>query len=101
MIMKKIALLLVFMMSVLAAHAQADTTYSKNKASKETTVKVSDLPAAVTATISKDYPGYTVKEASSTWENNALNYHVLVAKGTETETLVFDKEGKFLKKLEK
>jgi hypothetical protein len=100
--MKKIALLLVFMVSVLAVNAQVDTAYSKNKMkSKETTVKVADLPAAVTATISKDYPGYTVKEASSTWEENALNYHVVVAKGMETETLVFDKDGKFLKKLEK
>ncbi len=100
--MKKIALLLVFMVSVLTVNAQVDTAYSKNKMkSKETTVKVSDLPAAVTATISKDYPGYTVKEASSTWEDKALNYHVVVAKGMETQTLVFDKDGKFLKKLGK
>jgi hypothetical protein len=66
-----------------------------------TMVKVSDLPKTVTASIAKDYPGYTVKEASSAMMDNALNYKVVVTKGTETETLFYDKDGKFLKKAEK
>jgi len=32
---------------------------------------------------------------------DGLNYQVLIAKGTETEALLFDKDGKFLKKLSK
>lgn len=98
--MKRILLVLVFIMSVLAVNAQSDTTYKKMN-SKETTVKVADLPHAVTESIAKMYPGYTVKEASTVMENMALNYHVVVSNGTATETLVYDKDGKFLSKLTK
>jgi len=98
--MKRILFLLVFVMSVLVVNAQADTTYKKMD-SKQTTVKSADLPKTVTDNISKMYPGYTVKEATTVMENMALNYHVVVSNGTATETLVYDKDGKFLSKLSK
>lgn len=90
-------------MSVLVANAQVDTTSNKmkSKETKETTVKLSELPRVITESIARDYPDYAVKEASTTLEDNALNYKVAITKGTETETLVFDKDGKFLKKLPK
>lgn len=87
-------------MSVLVVNAQADTTYKKMD-SKQTTVKAADLPKTVTDNIAKMYPGYTVKEATTVMENMALNYHVVVSNGTATETLVYDKDGKFLSKLSK
>lgn len=98
--MKRILFVLVFIMSVLVVNGQADTTYNKMN-SKQTTVKVADLPGAVTENLSRMYPGYTVKEASTVMEDMALNYHVVVTNGTNTETLVYDKAGKFLKKLAK
>jgi hypothetical protein len=98
--MKRILFVLVFVMSVLVVNGQADTTYKKMN-SKQTTVKVADLPRAVTDNIARMYPGYTVKEASTVMENAALNYYVVVSNGTATETLVYDKDGKFLKKLSK
>ena len=98
--MKKGLFILVLMMSVLVVNGQADTTYKKMN-SKQTTVKVADLPRAVTDNIAKMYPGYTVKEASTVMENMALNYHVVVSNGSATETLVYDKDGKFLNKLTK
>lgn len=87
-------------MSVLIVNGQVDTTKKEMKP-KATIVKVADLPRVITDNITRDYPGFTVKEASSATMDNALHYHVIIAKGTETETLMFDKDGKFLKKLPK
>jgi hypothetical protein len=99
-VMKKIIFMLTFLMSVLVVNGQVDTTYKKMH-SKQTTIKVADLPKAITDNVAKMYPGYTVQEASTAMENNALAYFVVVSNGSATETLVYDKEGKFLKKLEK
>lgn len=103
--MKKLVLILVLVMSVLAVRAQ-DTKTPGASDSKSTTaspaasvVKVADLPKAITDNIAKDYPGYTVKEASSVTGKNGLNYQVVIMKGTETEALLYDKDGTFLKKL--
>jgi hypothetical protein len=103
--MRKILLIAVLLMSVMAVNAQVDTTSKvmkkETRETKATPVKLAELPRAITETIARDYPDYSTKEASSIWENNALNYQVVVSKGTESETLVFDKDGKFLKKLPK
>lgn len=48
-----------------------------------------------------NYAGFTIKEASSMTANNVVTYHVIVAKGSTTETLVYDKDGMFVKKLPK
>ena len=92
--------MMVLAMSVLIVSGQVDTTKKEMKP-KATTVKGADLPRAITDNIARDYPGFTVKEASSATMDNALHYHVVIAKGTETETLMFDRDGKFLKKLAK
>ncbi len=98
--MKKIILMMVLAMSVLAVNAQVDTTHSKMK-SMNSTVSVSSLPKAVTDNVAKEYPGYTIEKASTAMENSAQVFLVVVTKGTASETLVYDKAGKFLKKLPK
>jgi hypothetical protein len=98
--MKKLLFIVVFLMSVLMVNAQVDTTH-KVMNTKQTTVKVADLPRSITESIAKEYPGYTVKEATTKMESNALSYLIVVSNGTATETLVYDKDGKFLKKLAK
>jgi hypothetical protein len=97
--MKKVFFVLVIMMSVLTINAQTTKTSTTKEKSPKTAVKVADLPKAITDNVAKDYAGFTIKEASSTTSNNALTYHVVVTKGTTTETLVYDKDGKFVKKL--
>lgn len=96
-------------MSVLAVNAQATKTTAPSSEKKTTTttttttmapaasatMKVSDLPKAVSDNIAKSYPGYTVKEAKS--EKNGAEYKVMLEKGTSKETLTYDKEGKLLK----
>lgn len=99
--MKKVLLVLVLMMSVPVINGQAaKTTGSKGK-SIHTTMKVADLKKAITDNIAKDYAGFTTKEAMIVTKNNILTYHVIIVRDTTTETLVYDKDGKFVKKLAK
>ena|SRR5664279_561951 len=103
--MKKVLFIMVLFMSALVINAQTTTKTEKTTA-KTTTAKpaptpvlVADLPKTITDNVAKDYVGYTIKDASSMMANNATMYHVVVTKGSSTETLVYDSNGKFLKKL--
>jgi hypothetical protein len=67
-------------------------------ASSASTIKVADLPKALTDNFAKEYPGYMIKEAMRAPEGSGADYKLVVAKGTTTETLLYDKNGKFVKK---
>jgi hypothetical protein len=99
MIMKKVLLVMVLVMSVLAVNAQTAKTTATNPKSTHTTIKVADLQKNITDNIAKDYAGFTIKQATSVTGKTGVVYHVVVAKGTATETLVYDKDGMFVKKL--
>ena len=71
---------------------------------QRTPVKVADLQKSITDNITKDYVGFTIKDATKVVENNIVTYEVVVAKGTTQETLLYytllyDIDGKFLKNL--
>jgi hypothetical protein len=85
--MKKLFAVMVLVMMVLAANAQ------------KTPVKVSDLQKPIIDNVAKDFPGFTIKEASKVVANNVTTYEVMVTKGTTHETLVYDAAGKFVKKV--
>jgi hypothetical protein len=87
--MKKLLFIMTFIMAVLVANAQITKVQ----------VKASDLPKAITDNIAKNYTGYTVKEATKVTENKVVTYDVMIHKGTAMETLVYDKDGKFLRKM--
>lgn len=99
--MKKVLFVLVLMMSVIAVNAQTAKTAGSKAKSTHAIVQVADLQKPITDNIAKDYAGYTIKSASSVTVKNALTYHVVVAKGNDTETLVYDNNGAFVKKLSK
>jgi hypothetical protein len=99
--MKKVFFVLVLMMSVLALNAQTAKTSTTKAKSTHAVVQVADLQKPIKDNIAKDYAGYTIKSASGVTANNVLTYHVVVAKGSSTETLVYDKDGLFVKKLPK
>jgi len=101
MIMKRVIFILVLMMSVIAVNAQATKTQSTKTKPTHAVVQVADLQKPITDNIAKDYAGYTIKSASSVTSNNVLTYQVVIAKGSDTETLVYDKSGAFVKKLPK
>ena len=96
---------MVLVMSALVINAQTTTKTTKSTAttttakSAPTPVMVADLPKAITDNVAKDYAGFTIKDASSVTTNNVTTYHVVVMKGSTSETLVYDGNGKFLKKL--
>jgi len=97
--MKRVVFVFVLIMAVLAVNAQNTTPTTAKDVPVRTTVVLADLQKTITDNIAKDYVGYTVKEASSVTSNGIVTYEVVVVKGTTTETLVYDKEGKFVKKL--
>jgi hypothetical protein len=97
-IMKKVLFALVLVMAVIAVNAQ-DTKATTKEMGTRTTIMVGDLQKAITDNIAKDYAGYTVKEAASVNTAGVITYEVTVVKDMMTETLVYDKDGKFLKKL--
>jgi hypothetical protein len=99
--MKRILFALLLMMPVVVISAQTAKTSTTATKSTHTVVKVSDLQKSITDNIAKDYAGFTIKEASSTKANNVVTYNVVVVKGSDTETLVYDKDGMFVKKLPK
>jgi hypothetical protein len=86
--MKKVLFVMVLVMAAMVVNAQTTRT----------AVKVVDLQKAITDNVAKDYVGFTIKNAVKVTTNNVVTYDVVVSKGTTTETLVYDKDGKFVKK---
>ena len=107
--MKKVLFVLVLLIAALVVNAQTTgktttkakttTTTVTNQTAVRTNVLATELPKAITEYLAKEYAGFTVKEATSVSLNNIVTYEVVIVKGTAVETLVFDKDGKFLKKL--
>lgn len=86
--MKKLLFAMVLFMGAMVVNAQS------------TPVKVADLQKSITDNIAKDYSGFTIKDASKVVTNNVVRYDVVITKGTMQETLCYDNDGKFLKKME-
>lgn len=66
---------------------------------QRTIVKTTDLQKTITDKISKDYPGYVITQSDKVIANNVTTFEVAIKKGNTSETLVFDREGKFMNKL--
>jgi hypothetical protein len=86
--MKRITLILVLLLAVIAVNAQITRV----------AVKSGDLPKAITDNVTKAYAGYNIKDAVKVTDNKVVTFDVVIAKGTSTETLIYDKDGKFLRK---
>jgi len=97
--MKKVIVVLVLVMAVLAVNAQVPVTTTTKEVPVRTTILVADLQKAITDNIAKDYVGYTIKEATKVTTKDIVTYEVVVVKETVTETLEYDNDGKFVKKI--
>ena len=97
--MKKVLFVLVLIMAALVVNAQTQATTTQVVKPVITVVKIADLPKAITDNVVKDYADFTIKDATCTDTNTVLTYNVVIVNGTATETLVYDKDGKFVKKL--
>jgi len=105
--MKKLLFVMVFLMGILVVNAQMDTTKVLSSKTTVTTqqavktpVKPADLLKPITDNVAKDYAGYSIKEATSVKLNSTVTYEVVLFKGVESITLVYDKDGNFVKKLD-
>jgi ABC-type arginine transport system ATPase subunit len=97
--MKKVLFVLVLIMAVLVVNGQTTKTTVTKEKPLRTAVMVADLQKTITDSIAKDYVGYTIKEATSVTTNSVVTFEVVIVKETATKTLVYDKDGKFLKKM--
>jgi hypothetical protein len=88
--MKRLFAILMMVAIVVAVNAQQP---------QRMPVKVADLPKAISEYIAKDFAGFTMKDATKIVTNNVATYEVAVIKGTAEETLLFYKDGKFMKKV--
>ena len=86
--MKKLLVIMVLMMGSVALNAQ------------RIPIKVADLPKTLSDTISKQYEGYSIKEVTKVVENNVTTFELVIAKGSDQQTLIYDNSWKFLKKQE-
>ena len=84
--MKTIVLIFAMILGVSIANAQTKTS-----------IKVTDLPKAVTEDIATKHVGWKATEAFSINTNNVMSYDVVVEKGTSKMNLSYDKDGKFVK----
>ncbi len=85
--MKKFFVIMALVMAVAVVNAQ------------RTPVKVTDLPKGITEYVTKDFPGFIIKDATKVVSNNVVNYETVITKGTTKETLLFDNNGKFIKRV--
>jgi hypothetical protein len=85
--MKRIVVIIVLIMMTMLVNAQ------------RTAVKVSALPEPLPKFLNTHYPGYTTEKATKVIDkNNQVTYETVITKGTARETLIFDRNGTFLKK---
>jgi hypothetical protein len=84
--MKKVVFMIAFVMCMVAMNAQTRTA-----------VKVNDLPKAITENLSSAHQGWIASEAYKVDTKGVMTYEVLAKKGGSETTLVYDKDGKYLK----
>ncbi|CAN5608306.1 hypothetical protein BH10BAC4_BH10BAC4_14060 [soil metagenome] len=64
----------------------------------ETEIEKSELPKAVQETLKKDFADHKVEEAAKIVSNGVTTYEAEVEKGEKSWDLIFDANGKLLKK---
>lgn len=86
-IMKKIAILIIF--SLLAGLAYPQT---------KTELQVTELQKTIRDHIDKNYSGFSIGKIFKVDTKGTITFDICISKGTTYEKLIYDKEGKFLKK---
>ena len=106
--MKKVILLLALGLAVTFVNAQDNTKSTTTKTTdKQTTkageftktpVKTTDLSKAITDNLSANYKDYKVISAFKLVKSDVTTYAVNVEKGTDKLRLIYDADGKFIRK---
>ena len=77
-----------------ASTAQNNITVTQEKAVKYQEITAADLPAPVTATLTKDYAGYAIDKV---FLGDDGNYKVVVSKEAVKTILLFNNKGELIK----
>jgi hypothetical protein len=85
--MKKTALLTLFILFACFSFSQTKTE-----------LQVSELQKPIKEHIEKNFNGFSIGKIFKVDAKGTITYDICVAKGTTYEKLIYDKEGKFLKK---
>lgn len=85
--MKKLTILIVAVLFYAFAFAQTRVE-----------MKQADIPKIAAEYIAKNFTGYKVDKVFRCDNKGKITCEVTIAKGSDKKTLVFDKDGKFLKK---
>jgi len=109
--MKKLLIILAAIITPLVVNAQPGTSEkvtftlpgSLLSNPQRVALPAEELPKAITDNIATTYPGYTIKQAIWDWSTNLVPgnifiYDVVVSNGSVDEALLYDKDGKFIKK---
>jgi hypothetical protein len=67
-------------------------------AQTKTEMKPSELPKSITDYIAQNVKAFTIFKAFKVDSKGVITYDVVVTKGSDKRILVFDKDGKFMKK---
>jgi hypothetical protein len=73
---------------------------SGNTVETEVEISKKELPPPVLEVLKKDFAGYKIEEAAKITANNVVSYEAEVEKGEQSFELIFDPQGKILKKEE-
>lgn len=110
--MKKILLMSLIGLFVTFAFAQNNNNVKTNNTNNQnvvkpnnqvkTDIKVADLKKEITDNVAKDFPGYNIDRAFKieNKEKNTVEYRVMIKKDKEQMMLIYDGDGKFVKKNE-
>jgi len=106
--MKKVILLFVLGLAVTFVNAQDNTKGTTTKTTVKSTtkagdvtrtpVKTADLSKAITDHLSANYKDYKVMSAFKIVKGDVTTYAVNVEKGTDKLKLIYDADGKFIRK---
>ena len=70
---------------------------SMANAQTRTSIKVTDLPKAITQDITTNHAGWKTIEAFDVNTNNVMSYEVVIEKGTSKMNLFYDKDAKYVR----
>jgi hypothetical protein len=84
--MKKAVLIFAMVMAVCAINAQTRTS-----------IKLSQLPKAITENLASQHQGWIAQEAFKIDTKNVITYEVIAKKDQSEMNLVYDKDGKYMK----
>jgi len=71
---------------------------NKVEPAKKSEVKIEDLKKEIKENVAKDFAGFTINKAIKVDDNGVVTYHIYIAKENEKINLLYDKDGKFIKK---